>query len=283
MHKIVKFIFETLINIEKALRIICVFFIMMISLYWIQNLIGASWWWMGFFAPVLDSILDFVNNIYSFSFDFWNKAIEIKYFNALILIVGIIFALKGLNILIEKAYDLYDDAHRIYKKNTENQFNNNLQDKIKNEEKKVNNYNVYIQTRISKRYLNKSIPFNLSEHNKQMNKFITEKTNAVYTDNWQGFVYSFYNFEKIDDILDILFTILKTEAPVDFIMCIQIGDNNINLKKLIELQEWGKIIMSADTLCRYEYNNVKQYKTSCVGIFQRSSDTLEVHEFVKKL
>ena len=283
MHKLVVWIFTSLINLERFLRIVCVFFIMMMSLYWIQNLIGASWWWMGFIAPVLEYILDVVNNIYSFSFDFWGKTIEVKYFNALILLLIMIFGLKLINIGLEKLFDLYDDAHRLYKKTTEKIFNTNLENKIKFEEKMLNNYYLYVQTRITKRYLNKPGVIDLKIENEKINKFLCERTKATSTKLRDGYLYLFKDFENIDNLLELLFGIKESPVPIDYIMCIQVGNDTEQLDKLIDLQEWGKIIMSADTLCRYEYNSYKKYKTTSVGIFQRDESTLEVHEFVEEL
>lgn len=283
MHKFVKWIFETLINIEKFLRVVCIFLIMLLALYWVQNLIGASWWWMGFMAPILDFILDFVNSIYSFSFDFSGKTIEIKYFNAVLLMFIVICGLKAINFGIEKLYELYEDAHFLYKKTNEKVFNNNLNNSIKFEEKKLTDYKLYIQTKFTKKYANKPMDTNIEEYNNRMNKFITDNTNNSPITKWDGFVYSFNDFEKIDIVLELLFKILNSELPIDYIMCIQIGNDTTKLKQLVDLQEWNKITMSADTLCRYEYNDIKNYKTTSVGIFQKEYGTLEVHEFVEKL
>ena len=283
MHKLIQWIFTTLINAEKFLRILCVFFIMLISLYWIQNLTEASWWWMGFIAPVLDCILDFVNSLYSFSFDFWGKTIEIKYFNAIILIIIVIFVLKGINIVLEKIFEIYEDAHLVYKKTHEKMFNNHLENAIIKEEKQINDYMVFIQTRIPKKYVNRAESINLNEQNNKMNKYISSNTNTIFMKNWDGYLYIFKDFEQIDSVLEILFKVLNSDAPIDYMMCIQAGNDAKKLKQLVDLKEWGKIIMSADTLCRYEYNNAKKYKTTNVGIFQREEGTLEVHEFVEKL
>lgn len=283
MHKFIEWLFASFINIEKFLRIVCVFFIMLLSLYWIQNLIGASWWWLGFIAPLLDYILDSVNSIYSFSFDFWGKAIEIKYFNALLLMLIIIFGLKVINLGLEKLHEMYEDAHFLYKKNKEALFNKGLQSTIRNEEKQLNSYSLFIQTRVTKRYINKPNAVDIDAENEKICNILNEKLKTIPVKTWGGLAYSLKNFEDIDSVLEILFTMINSQIPVDFIFCIQIGNSTSNLKQLVDLQEWGKIIIAADTLCRYRYNNSKKYKTTNVGIFQRKEGILEVHEFVEKL
>ena len=283
MHKFMEWIFASLINIEKFLRIVCVFFIMIMSLYWIMNLIGASWWWMGFLTPMMEYILDLVNNIYSFSFDFWGKTIELKYFNALLLMVVCIFGLKGINICIEKLHEIYEDAHLLYKKTHENIFNNKLQSIVKNQEKQINDYQLFFQTKIAKRYLNRVKNIDFSKEENKIKNILEKTTETTSIKKLNGFLYCLNDFENIDNILEILFNVIESYEYVDFIICIQIGNDFRKIKRLIDLQEWGKIIISADTLCRYEYNNVKKYKTTNVGIFQRKENTLEVHEFVKNL
>ena len=283
MHKFVQWIFASFINVEKFLRVLCLLLIMLISLYWVQNIIEASWWWMMPIAPLLDCILDFVNSIYSFSFELFGKTFDMKYFNAVILIVILISGLKFINIIVEKMHEMYEDAHLMYKKTHEKIFNNNLENAVRTEEKQINDYMVYIQTRVSKKHLNKITSVDINEETSKIIKFINEKTKTISMKNWEGHLYLFKNIEHIDDVLEVLFRVLKSPAPIDYMICVQAGSDAQKLKQLVDLEEWGKIIMSADTLCRYEFNNVKMYKTTSVGIFQREENTLEVHEFVEKL
>jgi exonuclease SbcC len=56
------------------------------------------------------------------------------------------------------------------------------------------------------------------------------------------------------------------------------------LKKLADLQYFGKIIFCADTLLRYKCNKSHRYGTQNVGVFQlndinETTETIEVHEF----
>ena len=83
-------------------------------------------------------------------------------------------------------------------------------------------------------------------------------------------------------MLDLLFKIKNTEAPIHYLICMQAGENIQQLKKLASLQHWGKITIAADTLYRYNMMRDHEYETSSVGVFQNVDSTLEVHEFVEK-
>ena len=99
-------------------------------------------------------------------------------------------------------------------------------------------------------------------------------------------LYSFANFDKVDDVLHVLFKILESKAPLDYAMCIQVGlfnkENSYQIKTLATLECFGKIIMAADSAYRYKFNKNCRYETSSVGIFQCKTGTIEVHEFVNK-
>ena len=278
MHKFVMWIFESLKNIEKFLRLVCVFFIMMLALYWIMKLIGSSWAWIGFISPALDGILDFVNGIFSFSFDFWGRTMEIKYFNALLLMLLAIGGLKAIGTLIDMLQEIYENAHMQYKKTNEKIFNYGLEKAVENDEKQKMQYMLFIQTRPARKYARKSMAVDMGEQNNLMNKFLSERLGVQPIESWDGFLYYLNNFERVDKVLDTIFRQMESPAPLEYFVCLQIGTDTKQLKTLVGLQEWHKIIMSAETLNRYKYNNVKHYTTSNIGIFQKEEGTLEVHE-----
>ena len=112
-----------------------------------------------------------------------------------------------------------------------------------------------------------------------MNKFISEKTSVKAMMFDGGFLYNFIDFDKIDTVLDVLFKVLHSSAPIDYAICIQSGDNIEQLKKLSSLNHFGMISMAADTAYRYKYNETHRYQTAQVGVFQNGDRTLEVHEF----
>ena len=283
IHKIMMSTFNGLINAERSLRVVCVFFMMMLSLYWIQNLIGAKWDWMAFIAPSLDWILEESNSIFPFSFDFWGKSFEVKYFSAAIIIFVIILILKVISLILEFMRDFYEEMSVKYRKAREDLFNEGLKTLVELKERRTKNYSLYIQTGLSKKYLQKSMIIDLHEQNNLMNNFITERTHVEPIEYKQGFLFRFNNFDKIDSVIDILYRIINSPAPLRYLICIQAGDNDEQLDRLIALQEWGRILIAADTLCRYMCNETRRYKSRPVGIFQKdqSVHTLELHEFVE--
>jgi len=284
IHEFIMDVFNGLINAEKSLRIVCVFFMMMLSLYWIQNLIGTTWNWMAFIAPSLDWILEASNDILPFSFDFGGKAFEAKYFCAAIIIFVIILILKLISLIIEFARDFYEEMYFKYKKAKEDLFNESLKTLLELKERKTKNYALYIQTGLSKKYLQKSMMIDIHEQNHLMNNFIEERTKVTGTEYKQGFLYKFNNFDKIDNVIDILYRIINSPAPLRYMICIQAGDNMEQLDKLISLQEWGRIVIAADTLYRYMCNEVHRYPTKPLGIFQKDEEpnTLELHEIIEE-
>ena len=94
-----------------------------------------------------------------------------------------------------------------------------------------------------------------------------------------GFLYQFNSFNEIDSVLDTLFKVIHSNAPLDYSICIQAGEDMRQLVKLMDLKNFGKITMAADTSYRYRFNASHRYATSQIGVFQFENRTLEVHEF----
>ena len=117
-----------------------------------------------------------------------------------------------------------------------------------------------------------------------MIKFLIEKTGLVPEKFEDGFLFSFNDFNNIDNTLDIFSKLIKSEATLDYVICVQMIDKNYikqkeQLKHLINLRFVNKISTLADTIWRYSYNTVQKYKTSQLGVFQKGEDTYEAHEF----
>ena len=282
MHQIILWIFTKLKDLEKTLRIIVTFLIMTIGLYWFMNLLGKDWAWFSFMKPVLDPILNTAENMYSGSFDFWGKVFEVKYFVAVTFLLIVAFCLKGINIVIEFLQDIYENLHLKFKKSQEKILNLELKNDTETKERHITKFLLYVQTKSSSKYTSELKNNILEEQTVIMNKFLSDKTGIVPEKMWDGYVYKFNNIDKIDRVLDLLFKIKNTEAPIHYLMCIQAGESIQQLRKLAELQHWGKITIAADTLYRYNIMKDHEYETSSVGIFQNGDNTLEVHEIVKK-
>jgi len=284
MHKLIIWFFNNLNNIGQTLSLICSFLIMTTIIYWLEAIFNAHWVWLDFIKPVLDSVLNIANNILPFSIYLGETTLDGKYIIAVILLIFIMFVLRY---LIEKLSDLkfdYNNLHNKQKKIFENNFNANLKNAVVSKEIKITNYAVLIKTKLHKKFTNSKDRFDVQEQNNIMNRYIFKKTNVNFELYNDGFLYKFDDFNKIDNILDVLFKVIESTAPLDYVICIQAGNNMEQLNKLAELEYFGKIIFCADTLLRYKCNKSHRYGTQCAGIIQISEDkTLEIHEFQKIL
>lgn len=279
MHKLITWFFNNLNNLGQTLSLICSFFIMTTVLYWLETIVKAQWNWLNFAKPIMDTILNFANSILPFSINLGDTALDGKFIIAIILLLLILLVLRFIIECISNLKDTYDDMHRSYKKAVENNFNRDLKNKVIKEEKQISKYMILIKTRLQKKFTNCPDKFSIPEQNSLMNDIIFNKTGVKYEIFENGFLYNFDNFNKIDDVLDVIFKIKKSSSPLDYAVCIQAGENFIQLKKLADLENFGKIIFCADTLLRYKCNNSHRYGTQNVGIFQTKEGSIEVHEF----
>lgn len=283
MHEFVLKIFNGLRSFWHFLKIVCVFCILMLLLFWIQNLTNSNWEWMSFITPFLKSLLEVANSIYSVSFNFWGAVFELKYISAIIILLALYLCMNLLILLTSIVEGAYRSTHFICKKTEEAIMNKGFKEKIEAEEKKISEYFVTIHTRVKPKFSHNNLNIDINAQNEYMNNFITEKLGVKPESFDEGFMYSFNNYNKIDNVLQILFKVLHSTTPLDYAICIQAGDmtqNNLKqIRKLIKLQQFGKIIMAADTSYRYRFNNCHRYQTSQIGVFQYENKTLEVHEF----
>ncbi len=279
MHKWVLKGFEALRSFLQFLKIVCVFLIMMLLLYWIQNLIHSTWGWMKFFSSFFDALLKFSDSIYSLTLTFSDTVFEFKYIIAIILIFIVYVLIDILMKLSHVLEDSYDDTRRLCKRSEERVMNKILYDKVEKQEKQINRYSVVIHTRIKPLYVHRKINIDLDKQNELMVDFIYEKLGVKPVPFEEGFMYTFDSYNRIDEILNVLFKVIHGSTPLDYAICIQVEDNMQQLRKLISLKHYNKITMAADTSFRYRFNTVQRYETSQLGVFQNGDRTIEVHEF----
>lgn len=279
MHNFVLNCFNFFKSFLQLLKIVCMFCILMLLCYWIQNLTNADWTWLGFIKPFLDELLNVSNSIYSVSFNFFGATFEFKYLSALIILVACVYLSNLLMILTNILEGTYKSAHFVCKKTEEVIFNNNLKEKITRQEKQITKYSVCIQTTLKRKFSHEELNIDINEQNRLMNEFITQKTDVKPVLHDDCYLYNFTNFDKIDTVLDVLFKVMNSNTPLDYAICIQSGENLEQLKKLAELKNFRKVTIAADTAYRYKFNASHRYQTSQLGIFQNGNRTLEVHEF----
>lgn len=279
MHSVILGFFKFVRSFLHFTKIVVVFCILMLLFFWVQNLTHAQWQWLSFISPFLSWLVEEANKIYSISFDLWGTLFELKYFSALLILVALYFVVNLLVILVNVIENMYSTAHTIYKKTEELAMNKTLQASIETEERMIKQYVILINTKLKKKHSHQAITIDLDEQNNLMNKFIIEKTFARPMFFEGGFLYSFNDFDKIDAVLEVMFSVLNSKAPIEYSICIQINNNLEQLRKLASLQHYGQITMAADTAYRYGYNKKHKFQTSQVGVFQNGGNTIEVHEF----
>lgn len=279
MHEFVLGLFSFLRSFLHFLKIVFVFCIIMLLFYWVQNLTNSDWAWLGFIKPFLDGLLDVANKIYSIEFNVFGTIFELKYLSAVIILVLMILCMHLLIILSNVLEGCYRSAHFICKKTQEVVLNKSLKEDLEREERKLQKYTVTIHTQLKKKFAHEELNISIDEQNKIMNKFVSEKTGVKPMLFDGGYMYNFTNFDKIDTVLDILFKLINSNAPITCSICIQVGENMEQLKKLISLKHFGRISMAADTSYRYKFNETHRYQTSLIGVFQSGEGTIEAHEF----
>ena len=135
-------------------------------------------------------------------------------------------------------------------------------------------------------YMSKIIMnFDIDKHNIMMNKFLMEKLNVSPKKYMEGFLYSFSDFEHIDDVLEYFFKVINSDAPLKYYVCVQLLDNSEKeqkelFEKIINLKIENKIVMSANTAYRYDFNQSQKYEKTQIGVFQSGDKTFEVHQFI---
>ncbi len=279
MHNFMLSLFKFVRSFWHFMKIVVMFCILMLLLYWIENLTNGNWDWLNFIKPFLGSLVKIGNTISSGSWNLLGAVFEFKYGIALIILITFYYLMNLFIIIINIIEDIYDFSWRSYKKAEEDILNKNLYAQVEREEKKISKYNILIHTSLKKQYSYKG-KVNIAEQNKLMNKYLIEKTGVQPAYYMEGYLYKFKNFNDIDTVLDILFNIINSNSPLDYAITIQTGDNLEKLTKLANLKIFNKIIIAADTAYRYEFNTYNRYKTAQIGIFQdKDNGTLEVHEF----
>ena len=288
MHKFILESFGFFKSCLHFLKILAVFSIVMLMLYWIQHLTGARWAWFGFISPFLDVFVNMGQAISAGSLTLFDAVFEFKYFIAAILYIVLYFVIDVAIKLLDGLKEVYGDGRRLVKKLEEDAFNKSLERKNTQEQEQIKNYQIYVGTSIKKKFAYKESNVNIDEQNKIMNKFLMEKTGVVPTKFGEGFLYSFSDFNHIDNNLTYFFKLIKSEAPLDYIICVQVISKNYvketeQLKHLIDLKFVNKISTLSDTVWRYSYNKVQIFRTSQLGLFQKGTETFEAHEFEELL
>ena len=282
----IKKFFDFLRSTIHFIKILILFLIIILLLYWIQNLIGGKWNWIVFFKPFLDFLLDVGKSINNSSFNFFGATFEFKYLIALIILIIVYFAMNIVKLITDELESITLDAHKLINKIQEDRLNATLETQNINEQKKLKKYKVYISTAIKKKFSHAELNIDINEQNVTMNKFLIEKFGKSPELFNGGFLFSFSDFNEVDNTIDVLMKLIKSNAPLNYYISVQIlsGEKDADDKKIVKLDSLkleNKICMNFDTSYRYRFNKSHRYGVSQIGLFQKDGDAIEVSEFIE--
>lgn len=287
MHKFILNLFGFLKSSTQFLKIIVIFLIAMLILYWMQDLTNKSWAWFGFISPLFDTLLDIGKDVSSKSIKLFAAVFEFKYLVVLIFMGVLYFLVHALYLGLNVLEDVYDSGRRMYKNIEEKTLNMQLAVEQSYQQKKLKYFQVYVQGHIKPNMAHRAFNVDLEEQNKILVKHLLDKTGVCPNKYENGFLFNFSSFDKVDEVLDVFSKLYKSKTPLDFQICLQIIGQDAKveaeeLNTLIGLKMLNQIICLANTAYRYGFNVNQRYNTSQVGCFQKGKDTFEIHEFISK-
>lgn len=285
MHKIMLKFFGFLKSSAQFMKIVTIFSLLCLILYWIEHLAHFNWSWLNFIKPLLDAFLVAGNYVSDGSIRLFEAVFEYKYGVAFIFFLTIYYIVHAIQIGFEKLEDLYGDGRRFVKKIQENALNKSLAIQHTLEQEQIKNYQIYIAAYRKKKLSHLEANVDMEVETKNLHKFLISKTSINPIKYGEGYLYSFCNFSNIDEILQYFFRVKNSNAPLDYIICVQILPKNIkdefeNMKKLINLNLLNQITTLSDTAWRYQHNETHRYRTIQLGLYKKENSTFEVHEFV---
>ena len=286
MNKMILKFFKFLKNSMDFVRIIILLIVILFLFYWVKTLTGSEMAFLNFAFPLLKCLVGMGNALFSGSTTILNAVFEYKFFGGLV-ILGIVYSLTNVgDFLIDRFEEYYNSGRLFIRKKQEDAMNASLQKELKVEQKKYKGYKVYVGLSVKQKYGQQLANIDIKEQNQILNKFLIEKLSVLPTTYDEGFIYSFGNFETLDNTLNVFFKVLQSSAPVNYFICVQAYGvdfikENVQLKNMISLKIANKIIAMPDTIFRYQTNTYNKNGTSCLGVFKANDVSFEVHEFNK--
>ena len=286
MHKFILKNFERIIGLVQFFQIIVVFGVITLLLYWVQNLLNTKWAWFSVFVPINQIFVDLGAQFMDGSLQLLDTIFEFKYFVAFIFYVLLYCACNLLIFFINQVKNTYESARIIVKRNQEKQFNKNLNKELVKEQEAIQKYRVYISCEKKEGRNANLIEFDINKQEAELNKFLIQQTGVSPRVYENGFLYCFSKFDDIDSVLEVFFRVLKSKAPVNYVICVQALSRDVNLeeqlKNLIRSHLINKIVMMSDVAWRYGYNTVKKYEVSSLGVFQLDGESFDINSFEEK-
>ena len=286
MHKFMLKFFGFLKSTAQFLKVLTIFSLLCLILYWTSNLANFNWTWLGFIAPLLDTFLEIGNMISNDSVKLFDAVFEYKYGIALVLFLILYYVAHGIQLGFIKLEELYGDGRRLVKKMQENAYNKTLEIQNRLDQEQIKNYQIYVAAYRKRKLTHLEADVDMVEQAKLMNKFLMEKTGIAPVKYGEGFLYSFSDFNSIDNVLPHFFKLIHSTAPLEYIICVQILPKNLtnefdNMKKLIDLHLLNQITTLSDTVWRYKHNETHRYGLNQIGLYKKENSTFEAHEFIE--
>lgn len=286
MNKLVENLFKFLRSTIEFVKIVDIFFIMMLILYWIQILTSSAWGWFKIFKPVLDFVLHIASLIYSGSENIWGVVFEYKY---LIVIAIFLIIYKVMDFIINFLFfleDLYRDGCRKFNQFELDRYNKSFQKQQLEEQLKIKHYMIYVEALPKSQKKMQEFQIDLEAIRKDLLKHLIDKIGTCPEKYCDGFLFKFLSVHDIDKVIGILQKLPKVSSPVDYVMCVEIMDSDFQssmekLTQLVSLKILNRVITMADTVYRYDFNSSKNYKVSSLGIYKKDDLTFEVYEFLE--
>ncbi len=284
MHKFMLKFFGFLKSSAQFLKVVTIFCLLCLILYWIEHLAHFNWAWLNFIKPLLDAFLEVGNAISDGSVTLFEAVFEYKYGIALIFFLTLYFVAHAIQMGFEGLEELYSDGRRLVKKIQENAYNKSLEMKNTFEQEQIKNYQIYIAAYEKKKLSHLEADVDVEAETKNLHKFLISKTSVSPVKYGEGYLYTFNNFSHIDSILQHFFKVVNSKAPLNYVICVQILPKNItnefeNMKKLINLNLLNQITTLADTNWRYKHNETHRYNLIQLGLYKKENSTFEVYEF----
>ncbi|MCQ2739220.1 MAG: hypothetical protein MJ237_03205 [bacterium] len=271
------------------LKIVTVFTILLLLLYWIQNLTNANWGWLNFFQFLYMPFLAIGESCTDKALELWGESFEYKYMIALVLYIIVYYLLNFAIAATTATAELYGQGCAAVRRIQQNSYNYTMAKKQEQVQSKLNNYKVAIFTELKKKYLHRELNVDINVENKIMTDYIFEKLGVNPEPFENGFLYSFDDFSNVDGVLLVLFKLVNSQSSkLDYSICVQIEDEEQSIglidsiKLLAELNLTNKIYMLANTRYRYKFNKSHRYNISRMGIYQKEKGTVEVYEFAEQ-
>ena len=116
MHNFILKFFNFLKSCLQFLKILIVFLIMMITLYWAQQLSGNYWAWASFLDPVLDVFLDLGDLITPGAITVFSVVFKLKFITTILIFILMFYFCNLIAKFFEKMEDLYSEGRKIIRK-----------------------------------------------------------------------------------------------------------------------------------------------------------------------